>query len=169
MLAYKDAVDGLYSFSVAEFTRRQELSAKIETRTAQGKWGLSDKDDEDPHQDFPGNSPAVVAVAGLPKINTNSSAQLDDQMLPALRTRLTDLSGDFRTRVNVLLGDLAVQPDVDMKFLGVVMNFNDVYTPRKRRREHHRERRTPGNHHGGEGEREGGGKGAEEGKGKERK
>src|ERR1700740_2475052 len=39
MLAYRDAVDGLYSFSVAEFTRRQELSAKIETRTAQGRWG----------------------------------------------------------------------------------------------------------------------------------
>ena len=38
MLAYKDAVDGLYSFSVAEFTRRQELMAKIETRTAQGRW-----------------------------------------------------------------------------------------------------------------------------------
>ncbi|KAL8746043.1 MAG: hypothetical protein Q9190_001880 [Brigantiaea leucoxantha] len=31
MLAYRDAVDGLYSFSVADFTRRQELSAKMET------------------------------------------------------------------------------------------------------------------------------------------
>ena len=45
MLAYKDAVDGLYSFSVTEFTRRQELAAKIETRTAKGQWGLSEKDD----------------------------------------------------------------------------------------------------------------------------
>lgn len=67
-------------------------------------------------------------------------------MLPALRKRLTDLSADFKTRVNNLLGDLAVQPDVDMKFLAVVMNFNDVYTPRKRRREHHKtgEKKTPG-------------------------
>jgi len=27
------------------------------------------------------------------------------------------------------LGDLQYQPDVDMRFLGVVMNFNDVYQP----------------------------------------
>ncbi|KAF2007634.1 hypothetical protein P154DRAFT_516468, partial [Amniculicola lignicola CBS 123094] len=44
MLAYKDVVDGLYSFSVAEFTRKQEHAAKIETRTAAGRWGLSEKD-----------------------------------------------------------------------------------------------------------------------------
>ncbi|KAI4258648.1 MAG: hypothetical protein L6R42_004975, partial [Xanthoria sp. 1 TBL-2021] len=31
MLAYKDVVDGLYSFSVAEFTRRQEKKARLET------------------------------------------------------------------------------------------------------------------------------------------
>ena len=34
----------------------------------------------------------------------------------------------------MLLGDLAYQPDVDMRFLGVVMNFNEVYTPVRRRR-----------------------------------
>ncbi len=64
-------------------------------------------------------------------------------MLPALRTRLGDLAREFKARVNVMLGDLAVQSDVDMKFLGVVMNFNDVYAPRKRRREGHKGR-TPG-------------------------
>jgi gamma-tubulin complex component 3 len=53
----------------------------------------------------------------------------DDQMLPTLRTRLRDLSADFKSRLNILLGDLAYQPDVDMRFLGVVMNFNDVYEP----------------------------------------
>ena len=55
-------------------------------------------------------------------------------MLPSLRARLLDLSADFRSRVNILLGDLAYQPDVDMRFLGVVMNFNDVYEPVRRRR-----------------------------------
>lgn len=64
-------------------------------------------------------------------------------MLPALRNRLSDLAKEFKQRVNVMLGDLAVQPDVDMKFLGVVMNFNDVYAPKRRRREHH-VKRTPG-------------------------
>jgi len=147
MLAYKDAVDGLYSFSVAEFTRRQEFSAKIETRTAQGKWGITEKDEDDLRSPSP-----AVGKAGLGRdtdspfpINTSGA---DDQMLPSLRTRLRDLSADFRSRVNGLLGDLAYQPDVDMRFLGVVMNFNDVYTPKRRRREHHRSeanRRTPGN------------------------
>ena len=162
MLAYKDAVDGLYSYSVAEFTRRQELAAKIETRTARGQWGMTEKDEDltdlthSPHPYLTtsghGNakegrdSPlptAALAALGLhppPSLHSNGNggvngSNIDDTMLPALRTRLSSLSTDFRTRVNNLLGDLAVQPDVDMKFLGVVMNFNDVYTPRKRRRQ----------------------------------
>jgi len=149
MLAYKEAVDGLYSFSVGEFTRRQELAAKIETRTAQGKWGLTEKDEEDLNSPSPfapidrsaapGRTESPFPISGL-------SLSADDAMLPALRKRLTDLSADFKARVNNLLGDLAVQPDVDMKFLAVVMNFNDVYTPRKKRREHHKtgEKKTPG-------------------------
>lgn len=56
-------------------------------------------------------------------------------MLDQLRQRLKTLGIDFRTRVNILLGDLAYQPDVDMRFLAVVMNFNEVYTPVKRRRQ----------------------------------
>jgi gamma-tubulin complex component 3 len=154
MLAYKDVVDGLYSFSVAEFTRRQELAAKIETRTARGQWGLTDADADDRNSPTPPpsrhnlpsrgtNSPfAPNPSAGIPGL-PNPSAGGEDQMLPALRTRLGDLAREFKARVNVMLGDLAVQSDVDMKFLGVVMNFNDVYAPRKRRREGHKGR-TPG-------------------------
>ena len=150
MLAYKDAVDGLYSFSVAEFTRRQEMAAKLETRISHGKGGFNDRDEEDlssppiaKHQkDFLSDgidSPLAINPLTL-------TANSDDGMLPALQKRLNDLSTDFRNRVNNLLGDLLVQPDVDMKFLAVVMNFNDVYTPRKRRREHHKagEKKTPG-------------------------
>lgn len=147
MLAYKDAVDGLYSFSVTEFTRRQELAAKNETRTAQGKWGRTEKDEEELNSPITANkaaqqgnrtdSPFSIATLGL-------TSGGDDAMLPALRKRLQDLSADFKTRINNMLGDLLVQPDMDMKFLAVVMNFNDVYTPRKRRREGHREKRTPG-------------------------
>jgi len=154
MLAYKDVVDGLYSFSVAEFTRRQELAAKIETRTARGQWGLTDADNDDRNSPTPPpsrhnlpsrgtDSPfAPNPSAGIPGL-PNPTAGGEDQMLPALRTRLGDLAREFKARVNVMLGDLAVQSDVDMKFLGVVMNFNDVYAPRKRRREGHKGR-TPG-------------------------
>ena len=145
MLAYKDAVDGLYSFSVAEFTRRQELAAKIETRTARGEWGLTEADEQASHattkDNFPSPSSTNNPLASLGLHPSTSSS--DDAMLPALRTRLASLSVDFKTRVNNLLGDLAVQPDVDMKFLGVVMNFNEVYTPRKRRRVVGGEKRTP--------------------------
>jgi gamma-tubulin complex component 3 len=56
-------------------------------------------------------------------------------MLEQIRQRLKTLEVDFRARVNILLGDLAYQPDVDMRFLAVVMNFNDVYAPVKRRRQ----------------------------------
>ena len=152
MLAYKEAVDGLYSFSVAEFTRRQELSAKIETRTAQGKWGLTEKDDDDLNSPNPFSKTAQTnnrdgrgTDSPFPISGLAMPPNSDDAMLPALRKRLTDLSVDFKNRVNNLLGDLMVQPDVDMKFLAVVMNFNDVYTPKKRRREGHRgEKKTPG-------------------------
>ncbi|KAJ5634288.1 hypothetical protein N7528_002130 [Penicillium herquei] len=145
MLSYKDAVDGLYSFSVAEFTRRQELSAKIETRTAQGRWGVTDRD-INPRRT---NSRGGISMASTPDIRSMSSGPdgldtpltvsahdlaADDHMLASLRVRLQDLSADFRSRLNILLGDLAYQPDIDMRFLGVVMNFNEVYEPVKRRR-----------------------------------
>ncbi len=166
MLAYKEAVDGLYSFSVAEFTRKQELAAKIETRTAQGKWGLSDADALSPP-----NPPSKHTTADTNPLTTLlGPTNTDDAMLPALRNRLTDLSADFKTRVNNLLGDLATQPDVDMRFLGTAMNFNDVYTPRKRRRHvpGDGERKTPGQGETGRKEEggEGGGLGEGNGKGK---
>ena len=142
MLAYKDAVDGLYSFSVAEFTRKQEWAAKIETRTARGEsGGLGKKDEEDllspPYSRLKPGKTSTGRAADAPSpfpLATTSLPADEDSMLPALHARLTTLSADFKGRINVLLGDLAVQPDVNMKFLAVVMNFNDVYQPKRRRR-----------------------------------
>ncbi|KAK2754024.1 Microtubule-nucleating Tub4p (gamma-tubulin) complex component [Arachnomyces sp. PD_36] len=167
MLSYKDAVDGLYSFSVAEFTRRQELSAKIEARTAQGKWGVTENDNNilppsvqqgrrrghtrgkstttstgtataaaassKPILPHPDHNEDATEPPPLPQ-HPSTTPGPEDHMLPSLRTRLRDLATDFKARLNVLLGDLAYQPDVDMRFLGVVMNFNDVYEPVRRRR-----------------------------------
>ncbi|EEH44328.2 uncharacterized protein PADG_00617 [Paracoccidioides brasiliensis Pb18] len=176
MLAYKDAVDGLYSFSVAEFTRRQEFTAKIETRTAQGQWGVTEKDllqqsqslfhsstapttrpsrssssaatrknagsisqspSTDTPQSFGAGADCHAKTPSEPITPTAASALLsggEDHLLPSLRTRLRGLSADFRARLVKLLGDLAYQPDVDMRFLGVVMNFNDAYQVVRRRR-----------------------------------
>lgn len=150
MLGYKDAVDGLYSYSVAEFTRRQELAAKIENRTRAGRWGVSEQEDvmaESPL--FPGSKRGAAAAKGSGGSGLDSpgmppmllpfatGAEGEKNMLDSLRQRLRSLEKDFKARVNILLGDLAYQPDVDMRFLGVVMNFNDVYAPVRKRRQHH--------------------------------
>lgn len=140
MLAYKEAVDSLYSYSVAEFTRRQEMAAKIETRTKAGKWGITEADEQPSSPLFPtsgkgkGRRERETDSPTPPLLPLAGGAEGERDMLQQLRQRLKSLEVDFRARVNVLLGDLAYQPDVDMRFLGVVMNFNDVYHPVRRRR-----------------------------------
>ncbi|KAI0514554.1 Spc97/Spc98 family protein [Xylaria bambusicola] len=97
MLSYRDCVDGLYSWSVSDFTQRQEADLRREDMG-------SDGNPAGPHSEF-----------------------------PALQERLRHLGERFRTRLQILLGDLAYQPDVDLRFLGVSMNFNDVYQPIRRK------------------------------------
>ncbi|KAI1362692.1 Spc97/Spc98 family protein [Xylaria arbuscula] len=97
MLSYRDCVDGLYSWSVSDFTLRQEADLRREDMSYDGTPG-------GPQSEF-----------------------------PALQERLRHLGERFRTRLQMLLGDLAYQPDVDLRFLGVSMNFNDVYQPIRRR------------------------------------
>lgn len=104
MLAFRDCVDGLYSWAVADFTRRQEADAA-------GRRAAAAAEPDDPF----------------------SSAGTVSSEFPALQERLRELGAGFRTRLQVLLGDLAYQPDVDMRFLGVAMNFNDVYQPVRRK------------------------------------
>ena len=144
MLAYKDAVDSLYSYSVAEFTRRQDLAAKIETRTKAGKWGLTEADEDALNSPLlsTSNNKKSTPRAGAPSSSFDSpiptlppsGLEGERNMLEQLRQRTRGLEVDFRSKVNVLLGDLAYQPDVDMRFLGVVMNFNEVYAPVRKRR-----------------------------------
>ncbi|GJN76230.1 microtubule-nucleating Tub4p (gamma-tubulin) complex component [Purpureocillium lilacinum] len=99
MLNYRDSVDGLYGWSVSDFTRRQEADVRGHALLDEGGAG----------------------GGGVPS------------EFPVLQERLRHLGQSFRTRLQILLGDLAYQPDVDMRFLGVAMNFNDVYQPTKRR------------------------------------
>ncbi|KAI1778159.1 spindle pole body component alp6 [Hypoxylon cercidicola] len=94
MLAYRDCVDGLYSWSVSDFTRRQEADLRH----------ASLDESSGPQSEF-----------------------------PALQERLRHLGDRFRTKLQILLGDLAYQADVDLRFLGVAMNFNDVYQPVRRK------------------------------------
>ncbi|KAK0619287.1 Spc98 family-domain-containing protein [Immersiella caudata] len=115
MLAYRDSVDGLYSWSVSDFTRRQEVDAVGLMRRATAH---SDK-----------SAASLAEDDGLE--GSNGGAVKSE--FPALQERLRQLGSGFRQRLQILLGDLAYQPDVDMRFLGVSMNFNDVYQPVRRK------------------------------------
>ncbi|KAI1840822.1 hypothetical protein JX266_012970 [Neoarthrinium moseri] len=108
MLAYRDCVDGLYSWSVSDFTRRQELDFQATSRSRAGPPRPEEDEDEDQQQQPPGGP---------------------ESEFPVLRERLRHLGDRFRNKLQVLLGDLAYQADVDLRFLGVAMNFNDVYQP----------------------------------------
>ena len=149
ILAYKDAVDGLFSHSVAEFTRSQASAAQASSATAAPRPGGGPAD-ADADLDSPlltgqrqrrrRDPPARDTDSPAPSLGAPLDAP-DDQVLPALQTRLRGLAGDFRARLAVLLGDLLQQSDPDIKFLGMNMNFNDVYRPqRRKRREKERER-----------------------------
>ncbi|TIC92275.1 Spindle pole body component alp6 [Colletotrichum higginsianum] len=111
MLSYRDSVDGLYSWSVSDFTRRQGADVmRMSTRGVRHQ-----KKPSEPGGDGEDDNPAVASE------------------FPVLQDRLRQLGATFRSRLQILLGDLAYQPDVDMRFLGVAMNFNDVYQPSRRR------------------------------------
>jgi gamma-tubulin complex component 3 len=148
MLAYREVIDSLYSYSVAEYTRRQQFSAKVERRTAQGRWGITEKDMLGDSRDSSRSghrtlkSTQLVAEENdspLPPPNLNITD--DETHLASLRSRQLSLSAEFRSRVSMLLYDLAHQPDVDLRFLGVVMNFNEVYQPVNVRRQQARRAR----------------------------
>ena len=144
MLSYRDVADGLYSYSVTEFTKRQEKASKIELRTAKGEWGVTEKDADSTSPGDHMSTPTALQLnrktrdretedTPLPPPGLGGGAGEDD-MLPALQKRLKDLGEEFKKRVEVLLGDLIHQPDADMRWLAMVMNFNDVYQPVRRRR-----------------------------------
>ncbi|KIX01015.1 uncharacterized protein Z518_10081 [Rhinocladiella mackenziei CBS 650.93] len=153
MLAYREVVDGLYSYSVAEYTRRQQFNLKIEQRTAQGRWGITEKDILG---DTRASTPTSLA-AGRPAkraqlVSEGSDSPLtppvanlsvgdDETHLNSIRLRQLNLSAEFRSRLSMLLYDLSHQPDVDLRFLGVVMNFNEVYQPVNVRRQQARRAR----------------------------
>ncbi|KAG9235037.1 Spc98 family-domain-containing protein [Amylocarpus encephaloides] len=121
MLNYRDAVDGLYSWSVSDFTLRQGVSVRAERR------------EDDDGIVVP--TPATTRRGPFSMQDSTPTRTSDDSItdeFPILQERLQALGGHFKQKVCILLGDLAYQPDADMRFLGVVMNFNDVYQPRRK-------------------------------------
>lgn len=150
MLSYREVVESLYSYSVAEFTKRQQFSARIEKRTAAGKWGITEKD-------FSSRASTPVTVtsradrwSGVSDDNVDSpmllplSASDDASLLAGLRKQMRELTNEYHMRINVFLYDLAHQSDVDLRFLGVVMNFNEAYKPVNYRRHRRREKAKDG-------------------------
>ncbi|KAH6641724.1 Spc98 family-domain-containing protein [Chaetomium tenue] len=131
MLAYRDCVDGLYSWSLSDFTRRQEADAASMLHMRPNKKPKL----SGPAADLPRDDPFTTGDEDDSFAGGGGGG--DDSLrseLPALQDRLRQLGASFKARLQILLGDLAYQPDVDMRFLGVSMNFNDVYQPVKRKR-----------------------------------
>lgn len=136
MLAYRDCVDGLYSWCVADYTRRQESEAADQMRS--GKHQSQSQLHKPPIRKSRTRTNSTPSMPGTdpddPFTNSSAAAAGVTSELPVLEARLRKLGSEFRTRLQVLLGDLAHQPDADMRFLGVSMNFNDVYQPINRRK-----------------------------------
>jgi len=147
MLSYREVVESLYSFSVAEYTKRQQFMTRIEKRTAAGKWGVTEKDFSS-RASTPANGNRTDRYSAMsddnalsdPPILLPSNGGDDTIILSTLRKRMAELATDYHARINAFLYDLAHQPDVDLRFLGVVMNFNESYKPTNPRRQRRREK-----------------------------
>ena len=107
MLSFRDSVDGLYSWAVSDFTQRQEADVLRIPRMASAAAAAGHDDGGD------ATRPASAAAV--------------ESEWPVLQQRLQSLGKTFRKRVVYLLADLGYQKDADLRFLGVSMNFNDVY------------------------------------------
>ena len=140
MLGYRDAVEGLYVICAQEAAKEDARRQEIDKRTGRGQWGITDRDDDDAasynaNRDIDSPLPPPLLNLGPDgQLNLNDPAAVGGSAVDVLRKRLRDLVSDFRHRIQGLLGDLAHQPDPDLRFLGVVMNFNDVYKPMRRRK-----------------------------------
>lgn len=136
MLSYRDCVDGLYSWSVSEFTRRQEADVRTAATSRKptfppSKHMKSASVATSTRGSYP-NTPVVETPMEDPFASFGSGVVASE--LPVLQERLRHLATGFQKRLCLLLGDLAYQPDVDMRFLGVAMNFNDAYQPMRNKR-----------------------------------
>ncbi|KHJ30876.1 putative spc97 spc98 family protein [Erysiphe necator] len=124
MLSYRDAVDGLYSWSVSDYIRRQGADVQREL--------FSQREEDDVLL-----TPSITTHRMTGKFSDVSPLSpteypISDEF-PALQERLNSLRNHFKSRVCLLVGELAHQPDVDMRFLGVAMNFNDFYQPMRKK------------------------------------
>ncbi|RPB24552.1 hypothetical protein L211DRAFT_823996 [Terfezia boudieri ATCC MYA-4762] len=150
MLRYKEAVDGLYGYSVAEYSRRQELSARVETRTKEGRWGLTESDYHDTNTDGESraSTPSLGFRRGVPTRPESASSLFKpgtmdtEELLPAIRLRLKTVEDDFKLLCKGLLEELAYQSDMEMRMLGIQLNFNMYYeiSTRKGKKDKEREK-----------------------------
>lgn len=151
MLHYRDCVDGLYSWSVSDYTRRQEADVRGTTNSAASTNTRRQLFPTRPHTrtasaatSTRGSQPNTPVVEDTPATSHSfgddvfgsfgSSNTISE--FPALQERLRGLATSFKRKLCALLGDLAYQPDVDLRFLGVAMNFNDAYVPMRPKSRH---------------------------------
>lgn len=137
ILAYKDAVEQLWRRSL-EWVTERSTRRRSDRATSDGDIDMSDANyyTEDPIPPLiPTPDTAGPAAGSTSNTNNNgdpSKGTAGFTTLEQTRSTLRLLETEFRDRVCVFLGDLAQQSESDMRFLGVVMNFNDAYRPVRR-------------------------------------
>lgn len=114
MLTYRDAVDGLYSWSVSEFTRRQGAGIRVE---AKGR-----------HEDDDGmliNTPATTRRGPRTLLGSTPAPEetIPDEF-PVIEERLQALGATFKSKLCLLLGDLAYQVNRDDPQTEYYTNFS---------------------------------------------
>ncbi|KAG6182028.1 hypothetical protein E4U36_003615 [Claviceps purpurea] len=133
MLDYRKSVDGLYSWSVSDFTRKQEAHVRTSTKInhhQQHQHQHQHQHQQSIDEQYTSGS-GTGGIGGVPGLSSAGAGVSSE--FPLLQDRLHQLGASFKASVQILLGDLAYQPNVDMRFLGVAMNFNDVYQPTRRK------------------------------------
>ncbi|OLL25334.1 Spindle pole body component alp6, partial [Neolecta irregularis DAH-3] len=111
ILNFKDAVEQLNGLTHQIYLKNLQRKSRAEARTAAGKWGVTEEDDRQTHQD-----------ETVPHAN-----QLNN-----FRQLIPNLIANFRGVLTSLLTELAHQPDLEMRFLGVRLNYNEFYKLRTR-------------------------------------
>lgn len=168
IMTFLAAIDTLFALSVQEFGRRQDLRAKIDSRTKAGQWGLTDADLASSHSgggtaaggaSSMGSSAALHPATPFPSRNASEPYGPDSlstpplpphlegdptHLLTELRQELQRQGLDFRARMAAFLTEMAHQPDAEIRLLGLNMNANGFYPVTGARRSGRRERKVDG-------------------------
>ncbi|XP_015776279.1 PREDICTED: gamma-tubulin complex component 3 homolog [Acropora digitifera] len=106
IIQFQNAQESFFSAATRELQSRQALEKAIETRADEGKWGMTDKDEE---------------------LERKRSVKFVDNVIPDTRAQLKVLSKSYQDMVQQFLMMLTSHHDVSLRFLSFRLDFNEHY------------------------------------------